>query len=93
MKDNLGARDSTSGYSSKEIQNTNSKEYVHHCVHCSVIDNSQDVEAAQGPVNRQLGKNEILFGHKKELNFYPFVTAWMEGIMLSETRQRMPNTI
>ena len=26
-------------------QNTNSKEYVYHCVHCSVIYNSQDLEA------------------------------------------------
>ena len=36
----------------KEIQNTNSKEYMHPYVHCSIIYNSQDLEAAQVPVSR-----------------------------------------
>ena len=25
----------------EENENTNSKRYMHHCVHCSIIDNSQ----------------------------------------------------
>ena len=37
--------DSTSGNLYKETQNTNLKEYMHSCVHCSIIYNSQDLEA------------------------------------------------
>ena len=38
--------DSTSGNISEETQNnTNSKEYIHPYVHCSIIYNSQDMEA------------------------------------------------
>ena len=69
--------DSTSGYISKETQNTNSKEYKHLYVYCSVIYNSQDVEAVQVPISRWVDKtaivhlhNGILLSHKKEI-FYP----------------------
>ena len=34
-----------SGNISEETQNTNSKEYMHPYVHCSVIYNPQDLEA------------------------------------------------
>ena len=37
--------DSTAGNISEETWNTNSKEYMHPYVHCSIIYNSQDVEA------------------------------------------------
>ena len=54
-------------------QNTNLKEYMHPCVHCSIIHSSQDMEAAQVPINRQVDKkavvhiyNGILLVHKKE---------------------------
>ena len=36
----------------KKPQNTNLKEYMHPYVHCSVIYNSQDLEAAQVPISR-----------------------------------------
>ena len=35
---------STSGYLSKENENTNSKRYIHTHIHCSIIYNSQDME-------------------------------------------------
>ena len=45
-------KDSTSEDISKESQNTVLKEYMHLSVHCSVIDNGQDLEAAQVPISR-----------------------------------------
>ena len=42
----LSPSNSTSGNLSKETQNTNLKERKHPCVHCSVIDNHRDTEAA-----------------------------------------------
>ena len=63
----------TSRYLSEEIQNTNPKRYMHSHVNCSIICNSQDMEATQMPKDRWMGKedvvhiyNEILLGHKKE---------------------------
>ena len=41
----FGPSNPTSGNLPKEIQNTNSKEYIHSYVHCSVIYNRQDLEA------------------------------------------------
>ena len=54
---------STSGHISEETQNTNSKEYMYCCVHCSITFNGQDMKANQGH------KNEVVYtynGHKKE---------------------------
>ena len=31
---------------------TNLKEYMHHCVHCSVIYNGQALESTQVPINK-----------------------------------------
>ena len=66
----------TSGNISKGSQNANLKEHKHPCVHCSIIDNCQDTEAAQVPIKRWVDKttmghlhNGILLGHKKEENF------------------------
>ena len=42
----------TSGNISEEIQNTDSKEYMHPYVLCSVTHNSQDLEAAQVPISK-----------------------------------------
>ena len=60
---------------SKETQNTNSKEYTHPYVHCSIIYNSQAMEAAQVPIDRRVDKkavvplhNGMLLGRKKEWN-------------------------
>ena len=82
-------------YISEENQNTNSREYMHPYVYCSVIYNSQDTEAIQVPINRHVDKkvvvhtyNGILLSHKKN-EILPFATAWMDlkGIMLSEISQ------
>ena len=43
----LWPSDSTSGNLFIETQNTNLKEYKHPCVHCSIIYNCQNLEAAQ----------------------------------------------
>ena len=45
---------SSAGNISKETWNINSKEYMHPYVHCSIISNSQDMEASQVPINRSL---------------------------------------
>ena len=42
----------TSGNISEGIQNTNSKEHKHPYVRCSVICNSQDMEAAQVSISK-----------------------------------------
>ena len=42
----------TSGNISKGTQNTNFKEHKHSYVHCSIISNCQDVEAAQVSISK-----------------------------------------
>ena len=61
---------------SEEIQNTNLKEHKHLYIHCSIIYNCQDMEAAQVSILRWVEKttvqhlyNGILAGYKKEENF------------------------
>ena len=44
-KSTIQSSNSTSGYFSKENRNTNLKRYMHSYVHCSIICNSQDMEA------------------------------------------------
>ena len=39
-------RNSTSGYLFEENENTDLERYLHPCVHCSIVDNSQDMAAA-----------------------------------------------
>ena len=89
----------TSGNISKDTQNTNSKEYMHPYVHCSIIYNHQDMEAAQVSISKWVSKttmghlpNGVLLGYKKEENFI-LVTFWMdlEKIMLSEISQSDKN--
>ena len=72
----LWLSDSTSGNILEEIQNTNLKEHMHPNIHCKVIYNCQDMEAAQISINRWMDKttighlhNGILFSCKKEENF------------------------
>ena len=62
--------------SSKETQDTNSKEHRYPYVHCSIIYNCQDKEAAQVSISRWIDKttmghlpNGILLISKKEENF------------------------
>ena len=52
--------DPTFGNISKGTQNTNSKEYKHPYVHCSIIHNSQDMEAAQVSINGQVDKKVVV---------------------------------
>ena len=65
----------TSRYTSKKTktkpQNANLKEYLHICIYCSIIYNSQHLEATQVPINRWVDKkvlvpiyNGILHSHK-----------------------------
>ena len=56
----LWPSNSTSGDLAKETQNTNSKEYMHPYVHCSIIYNSQDMEATQVPINRRADKTAVV---------------------------------
>ena len=72
----LWSSDSTSGNISKETQNTHQKQYMHPCVHSSIIYNCQDMEAAQVSISKWVDKttmrhlhNGILLSHKKEENF------------------------
>ena len=72
----LWPSNSTSGSSSKETWNTNLKEHKHPYVHCSVIYNCQDMEAAQVSISRWVDTttmghlhNGMLLGCKKEGNF------------------------
>ena len=41
-----------SGYLPEENKNTNSKRYMHLCVHCSIIYKSQGVEATKVSIER-----------------------------------------
>ena len=50
-RDKEGLSYPTSRYLSEESQNTTSKEYVHPHVHCSIIYNSQDMEATWVSIN------------------------------------------
>ena len=54
----LWLTDSTSGYISKQTQNTNLKEYMHLYVYCTIIYNSQDMEAFQMPTDRWVDKKK-----------------------------------
>ena len=69
----LWPNNSTSGITSEETQNTDSKEYMHPRVHGSVIYNRQDLEAAQVSISRWVDEkavvhlhNGILLSYKKE---------------------------
>ena len=81
--------DFTPGYLSKENENTNSKRYMHPYVHCSIIYNSQDMEATWVPINRQVDREYIYYSSIKKNEILPLSTTWMdlEDIMLSEISQ------
>ena len=68
--------DPTSGTISEGTKNTNLREHKYLYVHCSIIDNCQDMEAAQVSTSRWVDTRamlhlhkRILRGHKKEEEF------------------------
>ena len=87
---------STSGNISEETQSTNSKEYIHPCVHCSVIYTIANVwkQPKFSSVDEWIKhlwyiyiiEYYLIIKKKKNL---PFVTVWvgLENIMLSATSQ------
>ena len=86
---------STSGYFSEENKNTNSKRYMHPRVHCSIISNSQDMEATYVSTDRLIDKEDVAYmysgiflDHKKN-EILPFATTSidLEGIKLNEVSQ------
>ena len=104
----IWSSDSTTGYLPKENENTNLKKYIHPYVYCSIIQNSQDMEAAQVSINRWMDKEDAVctqmpahtpqecYAPIKKDEILPSVTAWvdLEGIMLSEMSQtEKANTI
>ena len=83
------------GNISEGNQNTNSKEQKHPYVHCSIIYNHQDMEAAQVSITTWVDKTTtghlhdgIPLGRKKEKTL-PFATVWMdlESSMINEISQ------
>ena len=47
-------------YLPKEYKNTNSKGYMHLCVYCSIIYNSQIMEAAQVSTDWWMDKEDVV---------------------------------
>ena len=86
--------DTTSRNISEGTQNANLQEHKHPYIHCSIIYNPQDMEAAQCPSVDEWIKQlwdiytmEYYLAIKKKL--LPFAIIWMdlENIMLSEISQ------
>ena len=85
----------TSGNISKGTQNTNLKELKHPYVHCSIIYNCQDTEAAKCPSIDEWIKQlwDIytmeFYSAMKKKKILPFATVWMdlENIMITELSQ------
>ena len=68
-----------------------SKEHKHLYVHCNIIYNLQDMEAAEESINRwvdktTMGLNTMEFYSAIKKKSLPFATVWMdlENIILSE---------
>ena len=82
-------------------KNTNLKRYIHPNVHSSTIYNSQDTEATQVCINRQMDKDVFYIctmEHSsaiKKNEILPSAATWkdIENIMLSEISQRKTNTV
>ena len=90
----LGSSNSAPGYLSTEIENTNSKRYMHLYVSCRIIYNSQGMEASQLSINRWMDKEDVVYTYNailaiKKNDTLPFATTRMdlEGITLSEISQ------
>ena len=55
------------GVFTKEIQNINLKRNIHLYVRCSIIYNSQDVEAAQVPINTWVDEEDVVHIYDRKL--------------------------
>ena len=83
----------TPRYSFEENEDTNQKRYMHPHVHCSIVYNSQDMEATKVDISRWMDKDVVytldeMFVSHKEHNFT--ICDNMDGLsgyMLSEIRQ------
>ena len=84
-------------YLSKKNDSTNLKRYLYIYVHCSIMHNSQNIEATKVPIDRWICKEEIykynaiLLSHKKEWSFAicnNLKQHELKSIMLSEKSQR-----
>ena len=51
-RNTIQSNNSTSGHLSKENENTNLKRYMYHYVYCSIIYNSQNMEAIHASIKR-----------------------------------------
>ena len=50
---------------------------MHPYVHCSIIYNSQDMEATQLPINRQMGKEDVVYIYILHVYVYIYIhTQW-----------------
>ena len=84
--------DTTSRNISEGTQNANLQEHKHPYIHCSIIYNPQDMEAAQCPsVDEWIKQLWDIYTMEyysviKKKKILPFATIWMdlESIMLSE---------
>ena len=76
------------------------RRYMHPDVHCSTIYNSQDVEATYMPIDRGMGKEDVV--HIYTVDYYSaiktneselFVVRWidLESVMQSEVSQKEKN--
>ena len=83
----------TTGYLPEEYKNTHSKGYVHSYISCSIIYNSQIMEAVQVSIERWMDKdvvyinNGILFSHKKWNLAFAMTQMELQSIMLSKISQ------
>ena len=88
-------------YISKANENRISQRYLHPHVYCSIIHNSQGIEAPkclstdEGIKMRWFLHTMEYYSAMRKNRILPFATTWMnlEGLMLSEISQRKTNTI
>ena len=84
----LWPRDSTSVNIPKETQNTDSRDYVHLYVHCSIIYNSQDLEAAQVPIRWVGGGKQLWYIYTME--YYSAMKSSLDGPREHYTKWNKP---
>ena len=97
-KTTIWSNNSTTGHIHWENHNWKRNRYP--SVHCSIIYNSQDMEANYMPIDRWMDKdmvhiyNGILFSHKRN-EFESILMRWMnlEPVIQSEVRKRKTNIV